>query len=79
MVTRVRIKIGTAYWTIKAGSTIMPTEIKKTAPNRSLTGLLNVLNVQKIQSYVVDTLFVVIYTLNTSFINLISKEGMQHE
>ena len=31
-------KMGTAYSTIIAGSTIMPTDTKNTAPNRSFTG-----------------------------------------
>ncbi len=32
-------RMGSQYWAIMAGSTIMPTETKKMAPNRSFTGL----------------------------------------
>ena len=41
MTASVMTRIGTAYWTIMPGSTIMPTDTKNTAPNRSLTGLTN--------------------------------------
>ena len=33
-------KMGHQYWAITAGSTIMPTEIKKTEPKRSFTGVV---------------------------------------
>ena len=38
MTARVITTIGPAYSTIMAGSTIMPTDTKKMAPNKSLTG-----------------------------------------
>ena len=39
MTANVMITMGQAYSTIMAGSTIMPTEVKKMAPNKSLTGV----------------------------------------
>ena len=36
---RVMTTMGSQYWPIIAGSTIMPTDTKKMAPNRSFTGL----------------------------------------
>ena len=38
MTVRVMMRMGSQYWAIMAGSTIMPTETKKMAPKRSLTG-----------------------------------------
>ena len=37
MVTSVRMRMGTAYFTTAPGFSIIPTEMKNTAPNRSLT------------------------------------------
>ena len=39
MTVRVMTTMGSQYWPIIAGSTIMPTDTKKMAPNRSFTGL----------------------------------------
>ena len=41
MTASVITRIGNAYSPIIAGSTIIPTETKKIAPNKSLTGLTN--------------------------------------
>ena len=38
MTVRVMMRMGSQYWAIMAGSTIMPTDTKKMAPKRSLTG-----------------------------------------